>query len=78
MDPDRLNSARIRLSRLGHLNSGDEEVSFDRVEFAISLTQAEHSASKWRIQTLTTLMTQKTQGKTFISVRLASVDVPSN
>ena len=68
IDPDRLNSARIRLSRLGHWNSGDEEVSFDRLEFAISLSRAQYSSSKWRIQTLNTLMTQKAQGMSYFAV----------
>ena len=63
VDPHRLNCARTRLARLAHWNSGNEEVSFDRVEFAISVSKQKYPSSKWRVQTLATLMTQKTTGE---------------
>ena len=62
LDSARVNNARIRLARMAHWNNGDEEVSFDRVEFAVSLDKSQYHLCKWRVQTLTTLITQKTQG----------------
>ena len=62
VDPHRLNNARVRLARLAHWDSGNEEISFDRVEFAISINKLKYPSSKWRVQTLATLMTQKTTG----------------
>ena len=52
MDPDGLNCAQVRLSRLGYLSNSADEIEYSRLELAISLSAIEVYASDWRIKTL--------------------------